>query len=1337
MTTSRIMAQYQLLRSLGTGWLGEVYAATDLDDGKTYAVRVLADTNKAQAHLLIQLEGLLSKVMSLSHAHILPAEPPSERDNRVFYRMVLAERGSLRQLLQFQSRAQEPADLLVALDLLRQAASGLAYAHQMGLMHGNLKPENLLLQPGKALLGRGGYTLQLSDFGLADLRSASYGTHEQLGSSLTYLSPEQCRGVQGDPRSDLYALGVILYELVTGLVPFETRTAAEAFERHQYSAAVQPSRLRPGLPEDVEELILTCLAKRPEDRPASAAALEQSLQAIINRMLPSGPEPTVVLPPLAQMPQKPQVVPPTDRSPHPRLLIYGEDRQLLRHEVLPNPTATIGRGPGNDVVLDHAGISRHHLSLEFRPGQVLATDLNATNPSVMDTVPLPAMTPATWPYGELLYVRPYWLYLHAPYTVAAQPRIVVNPSVLELTLTPGVPSALPLVLANTGRTVDHFRLSVEGVPEHWIQNAHFEVQLNPGTQGPATLHILVPRTPDALAGEYTATVVARSRENPQEMGRAEMRWTVLPYFETQATLTPGLRRVWFRTRYDLSVTNGGNTPLVYSPTIADDEDAVRLLPRWQEVFAMPTSGNLSNIVNLRAVLSGIWMRLREGIGKIRVDNFVANVHTDPGQGMGQPMKVRVPIRWIGTTTHRNLKVLINADRHDPVPVLARLQHNPLIPLWLLPVLLVLLGLLGWWVTRPPEITAFALKGNAPLTGQAFVLNWDTSGARSVRLLPSDAGKNAALKGTGQLGLPGITQASTYTLVARGWLRESRRELTVTPKLRAAEIKVFTVSPASGKIGKPITVAWEVTNVDRVQLEPFGTVAAKGKQSFTLTKDVTVRLQADSGGGPVSRSTDVTVLPPSVAQFDLSAQTLTAGQTATLRWNVLNATNVTIDPIGPVPPQGSVPVSPTQNTSYVLRASNGLEDVQATAALTISARPPKITGFSVSPDTVSVGGNVTVTWSTSDAQTVQLTTASGTQSLPTNGSLPVSAPGQSGVFTLIATNSSGQQDTVSAGVNVLEPTPIVITPPPTPDPVVVPDPVPEQTQDPTPAVVATPTPTPTPPSTPAPTPAARPSVTARAAPPVPRPTITFPAPAKILAFRVDKPQITGAQPVTLSWQVQGVNTVRIQPLIGPLAGRRFPATGRVVLQVAADTAYTLVVGEGERPLKATAKVNFTAPRVVAAAPPPRPTTPPPTTATPTPAPTTAVPSRPTVAPRPTPATRPAATPAPTAPHELDGQWQHSFGSMVLKVNRTRVTGTFNFGERRDGVRGTITGSVFGSPGSYTVNARVTVPDGEANNISFVVRFSSDSKSFAGPYSERQQSERWCGWRPNTPKPQDCR
>lgn len=94
-------------------------------------------------------------------------------------------------------------------------------------------------------------------------------------------------------------------------------------------------------------------------------------------------------------------------------------------------------------------------------------------------------------------------------------------------------------------------------------------------------------------------------------------------------------------------------------------------------------------------------------------------------------------------------------------------------------------------------------------------------------------------------------------------------------------------------------------------------------------------------------------------------------------------------------------------------------------------------------------------------------------------------------------------------------------------------------------------------------------------------------------------------------------------------------------------------------------------------------------------------------------------------------------MVLKVNRTRVTGTFNFGERRDGVRGTITGSVFGSPGSYTVNARVTVPDGEANNISFVVRFSSDSKSFAGPYSERQQSERWCGWRPNTPKPQDCR
>ncbi|MCD0171775.1 FHA domain-containing serine/threonine-protein kinase, partial [Deinococcus sp. 23YEL01] len=493
MTDTTTFHHYQLGRPLGSGWLGPVHVAADLDENREVALRILDDTSSGQSFLIMQLERLLLKVHSLRHAHILPTEPLQQRDRRAFYAMELGRQGSARQLLQGQARSAQPLPIVTATDLIRQAAAGLAHAHDQGLMHGNLKPENLILQPGRALLGQTGYVTQLSDFGLAELRAGSYGTHDRaVVNALAYMSPEQCRGVRNELRTDLYALGLILYELVTGLVPFEIRDAAEALEKHQHVAPRVPSLLRPDLPPALEEVILTCLAKDPQDRYASARALEAALQEVLNALMPGGPEPTLRLSALPVLPPAPSLDG-QQSGPETRLLVFSERHELLRTQAVTAPSLTVGRAPDNAVVLEHIGVSRHHLNVEFTGGQAHVTELTATNGTVMDGLPLTPMTRLRWPARTPLYLRPYWLVLLDPVQAPAPPRIVVKPEQDRVTLVPGTPFTLHLLLANTGPTVDHFRVSLDGLPPEWVQDAHGEVQLNPGMQGHTTLTLLAPR----------------------------------------------------------------------------------------------------------------------------------------------------------------------------------------------------------------------------------------------------------------------------------------------------------------------------------------------------------------------------------------------------------------------------------------------------------------------------------------------------------------------------------------------------------------------------------------------------------------------------------------------------------------------------------------------------------------------------------------------------------------------------------------------------------------------------------------------------------------------------
>jgi len=1126
---------FRLLRALGQGWLGDVYAATDLDTGTTTALRILSAEHVAQHQLIAQFSRLFAKTARLKHANILEVGQFYEREHRAYYTMTLAQSGSVRQLLQSAAREGQYVDLILALDLVRQAAAGLEYAHRTDLMHGDLKPENMLLQGARSLLGRQAYTVQLSDFGVGELRAYTYGTHDRLiVTTPAYMSPEQCRGQRAETRSDIYALGVVLYELLTGLVPFETKDVGDALEKHQHVAPIPPGQIRRDIPEDVEEIVLTCLAKTPEYRYATPQDLHDALQRALNRLMPQGPSPTVVLPELPE-PRAPQFELPRDRVADPRIMVLDDHGNHLRTETVTANTVTVGRAPKNDIILEHSGVSRHHLNVEVEADKVFVTDLSSTNGSALDRVPLPPMKRVQWPYGEALRVEPYWLVLVSPQKIVQQARISVSVEPSELELTPGEAQSVHIQLANTGRTVDHFRIEVEGAPLEWVQAGLFqEVQLNPGTRGKASLRILVPRVSNAHAGEYAVKIVARSRENAEEVGSVPMKWIVAPFTDTTVEVAPVKRTTWFRTSYALHVRNGGNVPITYDPSVKDDEGAIRLQSPI-DMVRVPHSGDLSQIIPWRVILQNYIMQLREGLGKIRIASMRTGILTQPGESFHEPIRVRVPIRWIGTVRTRNLQVHVASDKDKPAPITVTLQQNPVIPLWLLPILLLLLGLVWLWLMRAPTIDVFRATPEQPPAGKSFTINIETQNARRVHIMPLDQDVRLDRSGKGSVIIPnGITAAQRFDITAYGRFKNTTSSLTVTPQLPPPNIVRFEVMPAAVAAGQTVTIRWEVKNVKNVTLDPFGTVAAKGEVKQKITTDTTFRLSAANGGENVTRNAPVKVLAPIIQLFKVTPENAKAGDTVTIQWRVANATTVTIDPLGTVAPSGRTQFTAQSNATYRISASNGQQQVQASGAVSVTAKDPRVTLFTVSPTRVKTNQPFTITWQTQDATSVELAGLNtGTQSLPLSGSITQIAPNTNVQLnlTLAAKNAEGKQDSRQASVTVvLPPTPPKPAPKPAPTPAPKPDPKPDPK--------------------PAPAPAAPPS---------------------IVFFTASTPTVQAGNTVTLKWKVTGVKNVTLQPL-----NKQFPATGSVVVKPVKDTTYTLQAGPQDDLVTSDQDVSVTAP-----------------------------------------------------------------------------------------------------------------------------------------------------------------
>ncbi|GAA2757851.1 hypothetical protein GCM10009872_32110 [Actinopolymorpha rutila] len=262
------LGRYRLEELLSRGGMGEVWRAHDSTLGRPVAVKLLhAGVTEAGDRERFVREARAAA--QLSHRNVVAVFDVGEWSGRPFLVMELLDGRTLAAIL--AERGPLPPDDVR--DLGAQAAAGLHAAHQAGVVHRDVKPSNLVrTQDG---------SLKVVDFGIARVLDEASTRLTRTGTivgTASYLAPEQVRGRSADARSDLYALGCVLYQLLTGRTPF-VGGSTEVVYGHLHNAPTTPSRLRPGVPEDLDELVLGLLAKEPADRPADAAAVRAALLA--------------------------------------------------------------------------------------------------------------------------------------------------------------------------------------------------------------------------------------------------------------------------------------------------------------------------------------------------------------------------------------------------------------------------------------------------------------------------------------------------------------------------------------------------------------------------------------------------------------------------------------------------------------------------------------------------------------------------------------------------------------------------------------------------------------------------------------------------------------------------------------------------------------------------------------------------------------------------------------------------------------------------------------------------------------------------------------------------
>ncbi|MEW5961335.1 MAG: protein kinase [Chloroflexota bacterium] len=270
-TPGENVGPYRIIEQLGSGGMATVYKAYHPSLDRYVAIKVLHPAFKANPQFFERFQREARIVARLEHPHIIPVYDFNEHHGEPYLVMRFIEGDTLKPRM--NGAPMSPAEIL---HLMRPVCQALAYAHKQGVLHRDIKPSNIMVaQDGEIFL---------TDFGLARMVQAGESTLSQdmMVGTPQYISPEQAQGFSDlDGRTDIYSLGVVLYEMLTGRVPFSADTPFATVHDHIYTPLPLPSSLNPDISPEIERMLLKALAKEPDDRFATVEELLTGLEATL------------------------------------------------------------------------------------------------------------------------------------------------------------------------------------------------------------------------------------------------------------------------------------------------------------------------------------------------------------------------------------------------------------------------------------------------------------------------------------------------------------------------------------------------------------------------------------------------------------------------------------------------------------------------------------------------------------------------------------------------------------------------------------------------------------------------------------------------------------------------------------------------------------------------------------------------------------------------------------------------------------------------------------------------------------------------------------------------
>lgn len=268
-----IAERYELLDVIGRGGMADVYLANDTILNRTIAIKILRTSLAKDPVYIARFQREASAAAALSHKNIVEIYDVGEDNDQYYIVMEYVPGRTLKELIAKRGALH----VMEAIDIMKQVLSGTARAHQMGIIHRDLKPQNILVTDSG--------TAKIADFGIASIQSLTqqFTQTDVIMGSLHYLAPELARGEKATVQSDIYALGIVFYELLRGQVPFNGESPVNIALKHMQEELPSLREFNPSIPQSVENIVIKATAKNLNDRYKNASEMLEDLQTCLSR----------------------------------------------------------------------------------------------------------------------------------------------------------------------------------------------------------------------------------------------------------------------------------------------------------------------------------------------------------------------------------------------------------------------------------------------------------------------------------------------------------------------------------------------------------------------------------------------------------------------------------------------------------------------------------------------------------------------------------------------------------------------------------------------------------------------------------------------------------------------------------------------------------------------------------------------------------------------------------------------------------------------------------------------------------------------------------------------